>query len=88
MILNLRVDHKIADIHTMEKISKDIDELFWKLQEKYTIGEYVEISTCNRKEYYIHSDYISEDEKLLSHENQSIIIEYGQSAVMHLFLTT
>ncbi|WP_405290436.1 glutamyl-tRNA reductase [Methanobrevibacter sp.] len=88
MILNLRVDHKIADIHTMEKISKDIDELFWKLQEKYSIGEYVEISTCNRKEYYIHSDYILEDEKLLSHENQSIIIEYGQSAVMHLLRMT
>ena len=88
MILNLRVDHKIADIHSMEKISKDIDDLFWKLQEKYSIGEYVEISTCNRKEYYIHSDYISEDEELLSHENQSIVIEYGQSAVMHLLRMT
>ena len=88
MILNLRVDHKIADIHSMEKISKDIDDLFWRLQEKYSIGEYVEISTCNRKEYYIHSDYISEDEELLSHENQSIIIEHGQSAVMHLLRMT
>ncbi len=88
MILNLRVDHKIADIHSMEKISKDIDELFWNLQEKYSIGEYVEISTCNRKEYYIHSDYISEDEELLSHENQSIVIEYGQSAIMHLLRMT
>jgi glutamyl-tRNA reductase len=58
VILNLRVDHKIADIQSMENISKDIDELFWKLQEKYSIGEYVEISTCNRKEYYIHNDYI------------------------------
>ncbi len=84
MILNLRVDHKIADIQSMEVISKDIDELFWKLQEKYSIGEYIEISTCNRKEYYINNDNISEDEELLSHENQSIIIEYGQSAVMHL----
>ena len=72
----------------MEKISKDIDDLFWRLQEKYSIGEYVEISTCNRKEYYIHSDYISEDEELLSHENQSIIIEHGQSAVMHLLRMT
>ncbi len=88
MILNLRVDHKIADIHSMEIISKDIDELFWKLQEKYSIGEYIEISTCNRKEYYINSDYISEDEELLSHDNQSIIIEYGQSAVMHLLRMT
>ncbi len=88
MILNLRVDHKIADIQSMEIISKDIDELFYELQEKYSIGEYVEISTCNRKEYYINNDYIPEDEELLSHENQSIVIEYGQSAVMHLLRMT
>ena len=88
MILNLRVDHKIADIQSMENISKDMDELFWKLQEKYSIGEYIEISTCNRKEYYIHNNYISEDDELLSHENQSIIIEHGQSAVMHLLRMT
>ncbi|MBQ2613272.1 MAG: glutamyl-tRNA reductase [Methanobrevibacter sp.] len=88
MILNLRVDHKIADIQSMENISKDMDELFWRLQEKYSIGEYIEISTCNRKEYYIKNDYIPEDEELLSHENQSIIIEYGESAVMHLLRMT
>ena len=88
MILNLRVDHKIADIQSMEVISKDIDELFWKLQEKYSIGEYIEISTCNRKEYYINNDFIQEDDELLSHDNQSIIIEYGQSAVMHLLRMT
>lgn len=72
----------------MENISKDIDELFWELQEKYSINEYVEISTCNRKEYYVHSDYICEDEELLSHDNQSIIIEYDQSAIMHLLRMT
>ena len=88
MILNLRVDHKIADIQSMENISRDIDDLFWKLQEKYSVNEYVEISTCNRKEYYIKNDYISEDDELLSHENQSIIIEYGNSAVMHLLRMT
>ncbi|MBE6489529.1 MAG: glutamyl-tRNA reductase [Methanobrevibacter sp.] len=88
MILNLRVDHKMADIQSMENISKDMDELFWKLQEKYSIGEYIEISTCNRKEYYIKNDYIPEDEELLSHENQSIIIEYGEAAVMHLLRMT
>lgn len=72
----------------MESISKDIDDLFWKLQDKYSIGEYVEISTCNRKEYYLKNDYISEDDELLSHENQNIIIEYGESAVMHLLRMT
>jgi len=88
VILNLRVDHKIADIQSMEIISKDIDDLFWKLQDKYSIGEYIEISTCNRKEYYIHSKFIHEDEELLSHENQNIVIDYGQSAVMHLLRMT
>ncbi len=72
----------------MEVISKEIDDLFRKLQEKYSIGEYVEISTCNRKEYYIHSKFISENEELLSHENRSIVIDYGQSAVMHLLRMT
>ena len=72
----------------MESIAGDIDDLFQKLQEKYSIGEYIEISTCNRKEYYINNDYISEDDELLSHENQSIIIDYGQSAVMHLLRMT
>ena len=88
MILNLRVDHKIADIQSMEIISKDIDELFWQLKEKYSIIDYIEISTCNRKEYYLHSEYIPEDEELLSHDNQSIVIDYGQSAVMHLLRMT
>lgn len=78
----------MADVQSMETISKDMDELFENLQEKYSIVEYVEISTCNRKEYFIKNDYISKDDELLSHENQSIIIEYGHSAVMHLLRMT
>lgn len=72
----------------MEVIAKDIDDLFAELQEKYSIGEYIEISTCNRKEYYIHNNNIPEDDELLSHENVSIVIDYGQSAVMHLLRLT
>ncbi|WP_407422388.1 glutamyl-tRNA reductase [Methanobrevibacter sp.] len=68
-----------------EKMSKYIGNI---LQEKYSISEYIEISTCNRKEYYINNDYISEEDELLSHENQSIVIEHGQSAVMHLLRMT
>ena len=88
MILNLRVDHKIADIQSMENISKDIDDIFWKLQEKYSVNEYIEISTCNRKEYYIHNDSIDFEDELLSHDNQSIIIEYGEASVIHLLRMT
>ena len=43
MILNLRVDHKIANIDAMENIAKEMDQLFLELQEKYSIVEYVEI---------------------------------------------
>ena len=28
MIINIRVDHTLADIETMEKVSKDLKELF------------------------------------------------------------
>ena len=45
----------------MENISKDMDELFWNLQEKYSINEYVEISTCNRKEYYISNQWVGHE---------------------------
>ena len=36
----------------------------------------------------LNNDFISENDECLSHENQSIIIEYGQSAVMHLLRMT
>ncbi|WP_299523019.1 glutamyl-tRNA reductase [uncultured Methanobrevibacter sp.] len=88
MILNLRVDYKIANIDAMENISREMDQLFLELQKKYSIVEYVEISTCNRKEYYIHNDDISPKDSLLSHENKSIIIDYGDSAIKHLFRMT
>lgn len=88
MIINIRVDYTVADIETMENVSKEIDSIFEKLKEKYSIDEYVEISTCNRKEYYIHNDNCVIDEPLLDHENKSIIIEYGDMAINHLFRMT
>ncbi len=88
MIVNIRVDYTVADIETMENVSKEIDSLFEKLKEKYSIDEYVEISTCNRKEYYIHNDNCVIDEPLLDHENKAIIIEYGDMAINHLFRMT
>lgn len=48
----------------------------------------MEISTCNRKEYYIHNDNIDASDSLLSHENKSIIIDYGDSVIKHLFRMT
>ena len=72
----------------MEVISKEIDDLFSKLQNKYLINEFIEISTCNRKEYYINNDFIDENDQLLTHENKSIVIDFDQSAIMHLLRMT
>lgn len=88
MIINIRVDHKIADIETMEVVSNDLKELFEQLKEKFDVQEYIEISTCNRYEYYIHNDFINMDEPLLDHDNKNIIIEYGDVSIIHLFRMT
>ena len=54
MIINIRIDHKMADIETMETVSKDLKELFLNLKKAFDIKEYVEINTCNR---YIQIQY-------------------------------
>lgn len=72
----------------MEIVSNDLKNLFNQLKEKYDINEYVEISTCNRYEYYIHDDFISYDEPLLDHDNKNIIIQYGDDSIIHLFRMT
>jgi glutamyl-tRNA reductase len=88
LIINIRVDHNVADIETIEDTSKDIKEIFDLLNEKYGIDEFVEISTCNRNEFYIHNDYCVYDEPILDSENKNIIIEYGDSAILHLLRMT
>lgn len=88
MIINLRVDYTIADIETMELVSKEMDLLFEKLKKKYNINEYVKISTCNRKEYYIHNDNCLLEDTLFTRHEDSIIIDYDDSAILHLFRMT
>ena len=83
MIINIRVDHTLADIETMEKVSKDLKELFSTLKEKIDIKEYIEINTCNRYEYFLYTDdYADED---LDCDNKYVIIQYNDDAVIHLF---
>ena len=83
MIINIRVDHTLADIETMEKVSKDLKELFSNLRENMDIKEYIEINTCNRYEYFLYTDdYDSED---LDCDNEYVIIQYNDDAILHLF---
>ncbi|MCL2115686.1 MAG: glutamyl-tRNA reductase [Methanobrevibacter sp.] len=88
MIINIRVDHTIADIETMEHVSIELKDLFNELKEEFNIQEYIEITTCNRKEYFIHNDSCSYDHNLLDHENKSLIIDWGDTAIVHLLKMT
>lgn len=88
MIINIRVDHKIADIGTMETTAKDLKELFHKFKEEFNIQEYVEIDTCNRKEYYIHTELCNHEHEYLKSKNENIIIHYDDTAIIHLFRMT
>ena len=86
MIINIRVDYKLTDVQTMESVYSDLKKLFNDFKEKFTITEYVEISTCNRHEFYIHSDsYGIEDIINSNYENDNIIIETGEKSIFHLF---
>lgn len=53
MILNIRIDHKTADICTIEKSTRQMDELFLRIKNEYIVEEYIQIKTCNRAELYI-----------------------------------
>ena len=86
MIINIRVDHTLADIETMEKVSKDLKELFSALKEQIDVKEYIEINTCNRYEYFLYTDDYNELD--LDCENEYVIIQYSDEAVLHLFRMT
>lgn len=53
MILNIRIDHNMADICTMEKSTFQMEELFEKINEEYHVQEYLQMKTCNRAEIYL-----------------------------------
>ena len=86
MIINIRVDHTLADIETMEKVSKDLKDLFSTLKEQIDIKEYIEINTCNRYEYFLYTDDCIDLD--LDCENKYVIIQYNDDAVLHLFRMT
>lgn len=90
MIINIRVDHTIADIETMEKVSKDLKELFSQLKQLFNIREYIEINTCNRYEYFIYTNYSDdgEEKELLKNNQDNIIVQYNDDAILHLFRMT
>ena len=80
MILNIRIDHKTADICTIEKSTRQMDELFEEIKSECFVDEYIQIKTCNRAELYIVLDDIHYDN--LNFDN--FIIERDDAALEHL----
>jgi glutamyl-tRNA reductase len=79
MILNIRIDHNTADICTIEKSTRQMDELFEKIKSEHIIHEYLQIKTCNRAELYL----------ILDNYNDNIdfgnfIVETDDDALTHL----
>jgi len=76
LILNIRVDHKTADINQMEKSSEQLGIVFKEIIENYDVQEYVELKTCNRAEIYLvldeHPDKILIDDFVTDFDNDAI----------------
>ncbi|MDO9043926.1 MAG: glutamyl-tRNA reductase [Methanobacteriaceae archaeon] len=93
MILNIRVDHKTADIQTMENSISSLDDLFNYLKSNYLVKEFISIKTCNRTEYYViidsgdcdsNSCSLEDDLKSGSFIKEGLVIEKDQNAMEHL----
>ena len=79
MILNIRVDHKTADINQMEKSSEQLGIVFKEIIENYDVQEYVELKTCNRAEIYLVLD--EHPDKILI---DGFVTDFDNDAIKHL----
>ncbi len=79
MILNIRIDHKTADIGRIEESTMKMDEIFAKIQEDHEIQEHVQIKTCNRAEIYIVMD-----ETPLNYHWDGLVVEKNEKALEHV----
>lgn len=82
MILNIRIDHKTADICTIEKSTQEMDELFEKIKSICIVDEYIQIKTCNRAELYIVLDSID----LNDFNFDNFVVETDDYALKHLLM--
>ena len=79
MILNIRIDHKTADIGTIEESTQLMDEIFAKIQEEYSVSEHLQIKTCNRAEIYMVMD-----EYPSNYEWNGLMVEKDEKALEHV----
>jgi len=79
MILNIRIDHKTADIGKIEASTMKMEEIFAKIQEDHDVQEHVKIKTCNRAEIYLVMD-----ESPLNYHWDGLVIEKNEKALEHV----
>ena len=79
MILNIRIDHKTADINKIEESTSKMDEIFAKMQEEHHVQEFIQIKTCNRAEIYLVMD-----ECPLNYPWNGLVVEKDEKALEHV----
>ena len=81
MILNIRVDHKTANISTMERSARKLDDIFEEIMEKHSVREHIQIKTCNRTEFY----FVLDDElDVTTADCTDFTVETDDDALKHL----
>lgn len=80
MILNIRIDHNMADICTMEKSTSQMGEIFEKIKDEYRVHEYIQMKTCNRAELYL----VLNDCYIDNIDFCDFVVETDENALNHL----
>jgi len=79
VILNIRIDHKTADISKIEESTSRMDEIFAKIQQEHQVQEFIQIKTCNRAEIYLVMD-----ESPLDYHWNGLVVEKDEKALEHV----
>lgn len=78
MLVNIRIDFKIADIQTMEASYTKLDSINEELHQKLNILEEVTLKTCNRYEIYLIVD------QEVNIPTTTFIVEKDDIAINHI----
>lgn len=78
MLVNMRIDFKIADVGSMENSYAKLDALNEKIHNNVKVLEEIKIKTCNRYEIYLIL------EKDINIPTTTFIVEKGDNAINHL----
>jgi len=78
MLVNIRIDFKIADVGSMENSYAKLDALNEKIHDNVKVLEEVTLKTCNRYEIYL----ITEED--INIPTTTFIVEKEDNAINHL----